>query len=70
MKKIYDRIVDMRGNLLTVIAENVSLGEMARIHKQNGDSTYASVLGSMEIRLPCRRLKIPAASEPTTASLS
>ncbi len=44
MKKIYDRIVDMRGNLLTVIAENVSLGEMARIYKHNGDSTYASVL--------------------------
>jgi V/A-type H+-transporting ATPase subunit B len=34
----------MRGNLLTVIAENVTLGEMARIHKHNGESTYASVL--------------------------
>jgi V/A-type H+-transporting ATPase subunit B len=44
MKKIYDRIVDMRGNLLTVMAGNVSLGEMARIHKQNGEDTYASVL--------------------------
>lgn len=44
MKKIYDRIVDMRGNLLTVLAENVSLGELARIHKQNGDTIYASVL--------------------------
>jgi V/A-type H+/Na+-transporting ATPase subunit B len=44
MKKMYDRIVDMRGNLITVIAENVSLGEMARVHKQNGRSTYASVL--------------------------
>lgn len=44
MKKMYDRIVDMRGNLITVIAEGVSLGELARIHKQNGRSTYASVL--------------------------
>jgi len=44
MKKIYDRIIDMRGNLLSVIAQNVSLGEMARIHKQNGDTTYGSVL--------------------------
>ncbi len=44
MKKVYDRIVDMRGNLITVIAEGVSLGELARIHKQNGRSTYASVL--------------------------
>ena len=44
MKKIYDRIVDMRGNLLTVIAQDVNLGEMARIHKKNGESIYASVL--------------------------
>ncbi|MES2122864.1 MAG: V-type ATP synthase subunit B [Chlamydiota bacterium] len=44
MKKVYDRIVDMRGNLLTVNAHNVSMGELARIHKQNGRTTYASVL--------------------------
>ncbi len=44
MKKFYDRIIDMRGNLLTVKAENVSLGEMARIYKQNGETTYGSVL--------------------------
>lgn len=44
MKKIYERIVDMRGNLLTVVAQGVSLGELARIHKKSGQSTYASVL--------------------------
>src|ERR1700722_14660504 len=44
MKKVYDRIVDMRGNLITVIARGVSLGELARVHKRNGRSTYASVL--------------------------
>lgn len=44
MRKVYDRIVDMRGNLLTVMAQNVSLGEMARIYKQNGQTIYASVL--------------------------
>ncbi|MBI2743480.1 MAG: V-type ATP synthase subunit B [Chlamydiales bacterium] len=44
MKKIYDRIVDMRGNLLTVLAEGVSLGEVALIQKRSGQSTYASVL--------------------------
>lgn len=44
MKKTYDRIVDMRGNLLTVIAKDVSLGEIARIHKRNGEITYGSVL--------------------------
>jgi V/A-type H+/Na+-transporting ATPase subunit B len=44
MKKVYDRIVDMRGNLLTVMAEGVSLGELARIQFKNGRSIYASVL--------------------------
>jgi V/A-type H+-transporting ATPase subunit B len=44
MKKVYDRIVDMRGNLITVVAQGVCLGELARIHKRNGRSTYASVL--------------------------
>ncbi|MBM3198040.1 MAG: V-type ATP synthase subunit B [Chlamydiae bacterium] len=44
MKKIYDRIVDMRGNLITVMAKGVSLGEIARVHKQDGTSIYASVL--------------------------
>jgi V/A-type H+-transporting ATPase subunit B len=44
MRKVYDRIVDMRGNLLTVIARGVALGELARIHKHSGSFTFASVL--------------------------
>jgi V/A-type H+-transporting ATPase subunit B len=44
MKKVYDRINDMRGNLVTVTAEGVSLGELARIERKGGMSTYASVL--------------------------
>src|SRR5690349_20475226 len=44
MKKIYDRILDMRGNLITVMAHGVCLGELARIQKQDGRTTYASVL--------------------------
>jgi len=44
MKKTYDRIVDMRGNLLTVLAKDVSLGELAKVTKRDGESTYASVL--------------------------
>lgn len=44
MRKVYDRIIDMRGNLITVAAEGISLGEVARIQKRNGTSTYASVL--------------------------
>lgn len=44
MRKVYDRIIDMRGNLITVAAEGVCLGEVAVIHKGNGTKTYASVL--------------------------
>ena len=44
MRKIYDRIIDMRGNLITVSAEGISLGELAQIHKQDGRIGYASVL--------------------------
>lgn len=44
MRKVYDRIIDIRGNLITVAAEGVSLGEMAVVHKANGTTTYASVL--------------------------
>lgn len=44
MKRVYERIKDMRGNLITVTAEGVSLGELARIDMQNGRSVYASVL--------------------------
>ena len=44
MKIVYDKINDMRGNLITVTAEGVSLGELARIDLANGRSVYAQVL--------------------------
>lgn len=44
MKKIYERIEELRGNLITVIAEGVSLGELARIDLRDGRHIYASVL--------------------------
>ena len=44
MRKIYDRIIDMRGNLITVAAEGVSLGEVALVRRKNGTSTFASIL--------------------------
>ena len=44
MKKVYDRIVDMRGNLITVMAQNVGIGELAKVQKRDGTSLYASVL--------------------------
>ncbi len=44
MKTVYDRINDMRGNLITVTAEGVGLGELARVDLKDGRSIYASVL--------------------------
>lgn len=44
MKIVHDRIVDMRGNLITVIAEGVGLGELARVELSDGRHIYASVL--------------------------
>ncbi|MBS0655001.1 MAG: V-type ATP synthase subunit B [Verrucomicrobia bacterium] len=44
MRTIYERIDAMRGNLITVLAENVGLGELARIDMADGRCAYASVL--------------------------
>lgn len=44
MKKVYDKINSMRGNLITVTADGVSLNELARIDLKNGRSVFASVL--------------------------
>ena len=44
MRKVYDRILDMRGNLITVAAESVGMGELAVIYKKDGTRTLASVL--------------------------
>lgn len=44
MKTIYERIDNMRGNLVTVKAHGVALGELARIDLHDGRSLYASVL--------------------------
>jgi V/A-type H+-transporting ATPase subunit B len=44
MKKVYDKIVDIRGSLITVIAKGVGLNELAQIKRKSGHVTYASVL--------------------------
>lgn len=44
MKMVYDKINDLRGNLITVTAGDVGLGELARIDLKDGRSVYASVL--------------------------
>ena len=44
MKVVHDRINNMRGNLITVTAKDVVLGELATIEKKDGTKTLASVL--------------------------
>lgn len=44
MKTVYERIKDMRGNLITLNATGVSLGELARIDLKDGRHVFASVL--------------------------
>ncbi len=44
MKTIYERISDLKGNLITVYASGVGLGELARIDMKDGRSTYATVI--------------------------
>ena len=44
MKKVYDRINNMRGNLITVTAEGASLGELAQVHLNDGNKVFASGL--------------------------
>jgi V/A-type H+-transporting ATPase subunit B len=44
MKTVYDRIHDMRGNLIMLKARGVGLGELARIDLKDGRNIYASVL--------------------------
>lgn len=44
MRVVYEKINDLRGNLITVTAEGVSLGELARVDMKDGRSVFASVL--------------------------
>ena len=42
MRKIHDRITDLRGNLITVLAEGVALGEQFKAPLKR----YVAILGS------------------------
>lgn len=44
MNKIYDRIIDIRGNLITVIAKGVKMGELGQIFRESDETILASVL--------------------------
>jgi V/A-type H+-transporting ATPase subunit B len=44
MIKVYDRILDMRGSLISVRAQNAKLNELVKIYKSNNTHTYGTVL--------------------------
>ncbi len=44
MKTVYERINNIRGNLITITAEGASLGELAQVHLSDGRIILASVL--------------------------
>jgi V/A-type H+-transporting ATPase subunit B len=44
MKKVHDRINNMRGNLITVTAEGVGLNELAEVSLRDGRKVFASVI--------------------------
>lgn len=44
MKKVHDRINNMRGNLITVTADGVGLGELAEVSLRDGRKVFASVI--------------------------
>lgn len=44
MKKFYEKICDMKGNLITIKAKGVGLGELAQIDMHSGRRVYGSAL--------------------------
>src|SRR5262245_46137559 len=44
MRVIHEKIKNLRGNLITVMANGVGLGELARVEMRDGRSTFASVI--------------------------
>ncbi len=44
MKQLYDRILAIRGSLITIRTKKAGLGELALVEKANGTSTLASVV--------------------------
>ncbi len=45
MKKLYHKIDNITGPVITLKASNVAYGELARVHKKNGETTLANVIG-------------------------
>lgn len=59
MKIVYEKINAIRGNLITVTAKGVSLGELARIDLKDGRTIYASVLRFEEDQVTLQTFKSP-----------
>lgn len=59
MKKVYEKIHSIRGNLVTVTADGVALGELARIDLKDGRSIYASVLRFEGTQVTLQTFKSP-----------
>lgn len=59
MKKIYDRIIDIRGNLITVLAKGVKMGELAKVYRGSGQTTLASVLSIDEEKVTLQMFESP-----------
>jgi len=44
MRQVHDRIIDIKGSLLTVMAKGSELGELAELKRNDGTKMFASVL--------------------------
>lgn len=59
MKTVYEKINAIRGNLITVTAKEVALGELARIDLKDGRTIYASVLRFENDQVTLQTFKSP-----------
>ncbi|HXW60168.1 MAG TPA: V-type ATP synthase subunit B, partial [Myxococcota bacterium] len=44
MKKLFHKIESITGPVITLKADNIAYGELAIVHKKNGEKTYAQVI--------------------------
>ena len=63
MRKIYERISDIRGNLVTLLAKGAKIGELAKIYRGSGQTILASV-----IRIDGERVTLQAFENPRGVS--
>jgi len=59
MKKVYNRIHEIRGNLITILARGVKIGELAKVYRRSGRMTLASVLSIDKERVTLQAFESP-----------